>query len=160
MRKLLILAAVSALAIGLVGVGPALAKSSNPVTLNGKVNAKGTKNLSGKSSATLKLEADDFYFSPTFVKVKPGEKVTITFKNEGSATHTFTSTGLSMDKQVSPGKSTKFTLTVPSTGDAFQFHCNFHEGMGMQGAFYTKAGAKVTAASKTTTPGSGASMGY
>jgi plastocyanin len=160
MRKLLILAAVSAFAVGLVGVGPASAKSSNPVTLNGKVNAKGTKDLSGKSSATLTLEADDFYFSPTFVKVKPGEKVTITFKNEGSVPHTFTSTALSMDQQLSPGKSAKFTLTVPSTGDAFQFHCDFHERMGMQGAFYAKAGAKVTAASKTSTPSSGASMGY
>ena len=73
--------------------------------------------------------------------------VTITFKNEGKATHTFTSTALSMDQQVSAGKSAKFTLTVPSTGAAFQFHCNFHEGMGMQGAFYTQAGAKVTAGS-------------
>jgi plastocyanin len=160
MRKLLILAAVSTVAFGLVGVGPASAKSSNPVSLSGKVNAKGTKDLSGKSSATLTLEADDFYFSPTFVKVKPGEKVTITFKNEGKATHTFTSTGLSIDQQVSAGKSTKFTLTVPSTGDAFQFHCNFHKDMGMQGAFYTKAGGKVTAASNTATPTSRSSMGY
>ena len=147
MRKLLILAAVSALAVGLVGVGAAGAKSSNPVTLNGKVNAKGTKDVSAKSSASLEIEADDYYFSPTFVKVKPGEKVTITFKNEGKATHTFTSTALSMDQQVSAGKSAKFTLTVPSTGAAFQFHCNFHESMGMQGAFFTQAGAKVTAGS-------------
>jgi plastocyanin len=146
MRKFLIVVGVSALAVGLLGIAPASAKSSNPVTLNGKVNAKGTKDVSGKSSATLTIEADDFYFSPTFVKVKPGQKVTITFKSDGKVPHTFTSSGLSIDKQISPGKSTKFTLTVPSTGDAFQFHCNFHEGMGMQGAFYTKAGATVPAA--------------
>ena len=159
MRKLLILVAVSALAVGLVGIGPASAKTSKPVTLSGKVNAKGTKDLSGKSSATLELEADDFYFNPTFVKVSPGEKVTIKFKNEGSATHTFTSSALSIDQQVSAGKSAKLTLTVPSTGDAFQFHCDFHERKGMQGAFYTKAGTKITAASKTSTSNMGASMG-
>lgn len=159
MRKLLILVAVSALAVGLLGIGSASAKTSKPVTLNGKVNAKGTKDLSGKSSATLELEADDFSFNPTFVKVNPGEKVTIKFKNEGSTTHTFTSSALSIDQQVSAGKSAKFTLTVPSTGDAFQFHCDFHESKGMQGAFYTKAGAKITAASKTSTSNMGAPMG-
>jgi plastocyanin len=159
-RKLLVLAAVSTMVIGLVGIGPASAKASKPVTLSGKVNNKGTKDISSKATASLELEADDYYFEPTFVKVKAGEKVTITLKNEGSATHTFTSTGLSIDQQVAPGKSAKFTVTVPSSGNAFQFHCNFHQSMGMQGAFYTKAGATVTAASKTSTPTSGASMGY
>ena len=32
------------------------------------------------------------------------------------------------------------TLTVPSSGTAFEFHCSFHGDMGMKGAFYTKAG--------------------
>ena len=160
MRKLCTLVAASTLAVAMLGVAPAAAKTSKPVTLSGKVTNKGTKNISRKSAAKLELEADDFYFSPTFVKVKPGEKVTITLKNEGSATHTFTSDALGIDHQVSAGKSKKFTVTVPSSGSAFQFHCTFHESMGMQGAFYTKAGGKVTAASKTTTPTSGASMGY
>ena len=160
MRKLLILVAVSALAVGLVGVGSASARTTRPVALNGKVNTKGTKDLSGKSTASFELEADDYYFSPTFVKVQPGEKLTITFKNEGDSPHTFTSTALGVDKQLSAGKSAKITVTVPSTGEAFQFHCDFHQSMGMQGAFFTKAGAKVTTAAKTSTPSSGASMGY
>jgi plastocyanin len=78
------------------------------------------------------------------VKVKPGEKVTIELKNEGSATHTFTSDALNVDQQVSAGKSKKFTVTVPSSGAAFQFHCDFHEGKGMQGAFFTKTGGKAS----------------
>jgi len=160
MRRLLILVAVSALAVGLVGIGAAGAKTSKPVTLDGKVNVKGTKDLSGKSVAALELEADDYYFSPTFVKVKPGEKVTITFKNEGNAPHTFTSDTLGVNKQVSPGKSAKVTITVPSTGEAFQFHCDFHGSMGMQGAFFTKVGAKVGAAGKTSTSSAGSSSGY
>jgi plastocyanin len=160
MRKLLILAAVSAMAVGLVGIGPASAKTSKPVTLTGKVNNKGTKDISGKSTATLEVEADDYYFEPTFVKVKPGEKVTIELANEGSQPHTFTSSALSIDHQIAPGKSAKFTVTVPSSGEAFQFHCDFHESMGMQGAFFTKAGTKVSAASKTTAPNTGAMMGY
>ena len=145
MRKLLVLAAAClglwAMAVGVVGVGPASAKSSKPVTLEGKVNNKGTKDISTNTSGSIEIEADDYYFKPTFVKVQPGEKVRITFKNEGSATHTFTSTGLSIDQEVAAGKSTHFTLTVPSDGTAFEFHCTFHQGMGMQGAFFTKPGA-------------------
>ncbi len=57
-----------------MGVAPAAAKTSKPVTLNGKVNNKGSKDISAKAKASLELEAGDFYFKPTFVKVKPGEK--------------------------------------------------------------------------------------
>jgi len=122
------------------GVGPAGAKTSKPVSIDGKVNVKGTKDISSKSAATIDMEADDYYFGPTFVKVKPGEKVTIELENEGNASHTFTSDSLNIDQQVAPGKTKKFTLTVPSDGTAFEFHCSFHEDMGMQGAFFTKKG--------------------
>ena len=70
-----------------------------------------------------------------------GEKVRIEIENEGNTTHTFTSDSLSIDQQVAAGKKAKFTITVPSDGTAFEFHCNFHGDMGMKGAFYTKAGA-------------------
>jgi plastocyanin len=144
MRKLGIFLAASALTLAMVGVAPASAKTTKPVTLDGKVNNKGTKDISKKKAAKLEIEADDFYFSPTFVKVQPGEKVTIELKNEGSATHTFTSDALNIDQQLSSGKSKKVKVTVPSSGTAFQFHCDFHESMGMQGAFFTKAGGKAS----------------
>jgi plastocyanin len=123
-----------------IGMAPAGAKASKPVQVDGKVNVKGTKDISSKKSASIELEADDYYFEPTFVKVQPGEKVRVTLKNEGSAAHTFTSDGLNIDQDVAAGKSVKFTITVPSDGTAFAFHCSFHGSMGMQGAFYTKAG--------------------
>ena len=44
MRKLLLLAAVSAVAFGFLGIGPAVAKP-NPVNLDGKVDAQGTKDI-------------------------------------------------------------------------------------------------------------------
>jgi plastocyanin len=152
MRKLWIPLAAVALALGFVGVAPAGAKTTKPVTLDGKVNNKGTKNISGKKSATLDLEADDYYFKPTFVKVSPGEKVTIEMENEGGTTHTFTSDGLGVDQQLSAGKKKKFTVTVPSSGKVFQFHCSFHGSMGMQGALYTKAGGSATNADAAVTP--------
>ena len=146
MRKFWILLTVTLTGMGVVGVGvgPAAAKASKPVTVEGKVNNKGTKDISSKKTASLELEADDYYFEPTFVKVQPGEKVRITLENEGKATHTFTSDGLNIDQEVAAGKKATFSLTVPSDGTAFQFHCSFHEGMGMQGAFYTKTGGTAT----------------
>jgi plastocyanin len=146
MRKFWILLTVTLTGMGIVGVGvgPAAAKTSKPVTVEGKVNNKGTKDISSKKTATLELEADDYYFEPTFVKVQPGEKVRITLKNEGKATHTFTSDGLNIDQEIAAGKKATFSLTVPSDGTAFQFHCTFHEDMGMQGAFYTKTGGTAT----------------
>jgi plastocyanin len=147
MRRLSILVTTTALALGamgLLGVSPAAAKPSKPVKIDGKVNVKGTKDISAKSTAKIEIEADDFYFGPTFVKVAPGEKVTVELKNEGSAAHTFTSDSLSVDQQVAPGKSKTFTVTVPSSGTAFAFHCDFHQSMGMQGAFFTKTGGTAT----------------
>src|SRR5690242_8630826 len=103
MRKLWVVLTGTLVAIGFTGVGPAGAKSANPVNVSGKVNVKGRKDISSKSSASLELEQDDYYFNPTFVKVKPGEKVTVELKNEGGTTHTFTSDSLNVDEQVSAG---------------------------------------------------------
>jgi plastocyanin len=144
MRRIGVLLTGAALALGFgvgaIGIGPAGAKTSKPVNVDGKVNVKGTKDISSKSAASIDIEADDFYFGPTFVKVKPGEKVTVELENEGNASHTFTSGSLNIDEQVAAGKKAKFTITVPSDATAFRFSCTFHESMGMQGAFYTKKG--------------------
>jgi plastocyanin len=148
MRKLWILVAASLLAIAVVGVGtvgidPAGAKASKPVSIDGKVNVKGKKDVSGKTSGTIELEADNYYFNPTFVKASPGEKITVEFKNDGNTTHTFTSDTLKVDKSLASDKSTKFTFTVPSNATAFQFHCSIHEDLGMKGAVYTKTGGSA-----------------
>jgi plastocyanin len=142
MRRFWVLLTGTTLVLGVMGagIGPAGAKTSKPVSVDGKVTVKGTKDISSKSVASIDIEADDFYFGPTFVKVKPGEKVTVELENEGNTTHTFTSDSLSIDQQVAAGKKAKFTITVPSNGTAFEFHCSFHGDMGMKGAFYTKAG--------------------
>ena len=59
--------------------------------LSGTVNIEGTADVSKKTSPTLEMELDNFYFEPTFVKAKKGETITFDLTNEGSAPHTFTS---------------------------------------------------------------------
>src|SRR5262245_49375287 len=141
-------AAIVVLASGAVPL-PAGAASKPPVDLGQKVTNKGSKDVSSKSKVTIEEEIDDNYFKPTFIKAKAGEKITFKVENEGDATHTFTSDDLSVDKQLSPGKSAKFTVTVPSSGEVFQFHCQFHEALGMAGAVYTKAGASSSSSSSS-----------
>ena len=105
------------------------------VNLPGKTNNKGTKDLSTKGATTsIELEQDDFYFQPTFLKVAPGQKITLELKNEGKSTHTFTSTQLGVDKELSPDSKANVTVTMPMSGNVV-FFCRFHRSSGMQGAF-------------------------
>jgi plastocyanin len=152
-RTLPLLVAAAAL-LFVFTAAPVSAAAKAPVKLGQKVTIKGTKDVSSKSSATLEVEVDDKYFNPTFIKAKAGEKITFTVKNEGSLEHTFTSDDLSIDKTLSPGKSAKFTVTVPGSGAVFQFHCQFHEASGMAGAVYTKAGASATSTATKSSSGS------
>ncbi|HEX9506694.1 MAG TPA: cupredoxin domain-containing protein [Acidimicrobiia bacterium] len=159
MRKVSVVMALFVVVLGAFMVGTAGAGSKKPVTLDGAVNAHGSKDVSKKSSASLEIEMYDFYLEPTYVKVKPGEKLTLALKNSGKAQHTFTSDALGVDKQLAPGQSMKIKVTIPSSGGTTQFHCRFHESMGMQGAFYTKVG--VTASNTPTTKSSSSSgSGY
>ena len=127
--------------LSLVWIGSSGAASPPPVTLSGTTNAHGQGDVSGSSRAKLTLEQDDSYFSPTFIKVKPGEKLTVTIKNEGATAHTFTSPALKINKTIQPDKTTKVKVTIPAAGGTVEFHCDFHQSMGMQGAFYTGTGS-------------------
>jgi plastocyanin len=159
-RTIPLLVAVAAL-VFVFTAAPVSAASKAPVKLGQKVNFKGTKDVSSKSSAKIDMELDDKYFDPTFIKAKAGEKITVELENDGNLPHTFTSDGLSVDQQVDPGKSAKLTFTVPSDGQVFQFHCTFHESAGMAGGVYTKAGANATSTPAATNSSSGSgSYGY
>src|SRR5438105_17756 len=86
------------LILGIAGCGGSSSTSTNstpggatgaPVSLPGRTNDHGTKDV---SSGDVEVELDSFYFSPTFLKVKPNETVTVHLKNESDTVHTFTST--------------------------------------------------------------------
>ena len=104
--------------------------SGNKPQLSGTVNDKGTKTVSGSQ---LDIEADDFYFKPTFVDAKPGTKLTIQIENEGKNEHTFTIDSANVDQDLAPGKKAEVSVTVPASGN-LNFYCRFHRGSGMQGA--------------------------
>jgi len=133
MRRLCVILAL--LALGAAACGSSSDKESSagtpPVSLAGTTTNHGTKT----ASSSMEVEIDDFYFGPTFIKAKAGEKITLELKNEGKAVHTFTSTDLNVDEQLAAGASKKITITAPQTGHAL-FFCRFHQGQGMQGAVF------------------------
>ena len=119
------------------GTGSSSASGSGtgaaPVELDGEVQDHGTAELTG---TTLELEADDFYFEPTFIRAEPGTEVEVAIHNEGDAPHTFTIDGTDIDVEIPTGEAATATVTVPDDG-SLNFICRFHIQQGMQGAFFT-----------------------
>ena len=142
MRRLLVLTVGAAAAVALLG-GVAFAAKNPPVQLEGKVTNKGEKTV---KKGKISIEADDFYFKPTFDKAKPGSTVTVSLKNEGKAQHTFTIPSLGIDTVLDPDQKATVSVTVPTDG-ALGFYCRFHgpnaTNQGMQGAFFSKKGQTV-----------------
>jgi plastocyanin len=143
-----------------------------PVKLTGSVNDKGTQDLTSMGMApSVSISANDYFFQPTFVKVDPGASVKVSLKNASSTEHTFTIDSLGINQTLQPGATANVTVKVPATG-MVAFHCNFHVGQGMQGAFFTSAtgaagatgagaGTATTAPPTSATTGSsGSSGGY
>lgn len=132
---------------------------SDPVQLSGEVNNEGTEDATG--STALEVEADDFYFEPTFIKATPGSTLTLTVGNEGDADHTFTVDDQGIDTEVAPGASADVVVTVPDDGNV-NFYCRFHVGQGMQGAVFTGSGASSGGGGGDDEPdsGGGGTPGY
>src|SRR5438132_12579054 len=98
-RRLLVLIATSALALGLAACGSS------------------SKSTAGSSSAQITIDSG-FAFHPTAVKAGS----TVTVKNDSSATHTVTADGAGgFNVTIDAGKSA--TFTAPAAG-TYPFHCN------------------------------------
>jgi plastocyanin len=139
-------AAAVLVSLAMVGAGAgattAAKGGNNPVKLTGKVNVAGTATATGGAVA---IQMTDFAFNPTFVKVPSGTtSITVSLTNNGQHQHTFTMPSQSVDQVLNPGQSATVTVTVPKSG-AVMFYCRFHKQLGMQGAFFTKKGAKLVA---------------
>ncbi len=104
-----------------------------PVTLEGKTNEHGTKT----ATDGLEVEADDIYFSPTFIRATAGQKFSIELKNEGGARHSFTSPVLKVDQDLEPGATRSLTIEAPASGTAL-FSCRYHQIEGMQGVVFVR----------------------
>jgi plastocyanin len=119
-------------ALALIGLLAACSsEASNTQTLGSTTyNSHGTKSAQGKPS--LEIEADSFYFKPTFVRGDPGKTLQLELKNDSGIQHNFSITSQRIDSDIQPKGSVTVMVTLPSSG-VVAFFCKFHTGRGMNG---------------------------
>ena len=104
---------------------------SRSITLDGVTYADhGTKDVRNRSK--LELEADDYYFSPTFLRGKPVQKLTLVVESEASTLHNISLPALGIDKDIPPKGKVQVDVTFPASG-VLAFSCKFHGPLGMNG---------------------------
>lgn len=132
-------AAVAALAVG--GLTASGADKGKSVVIDGVRYADhGMKDV--RNMSRLPIEADDHYFSPTFMRGKPGQKLTLVVESEGRLLHNITIAPLGIDKDIPPKGKVQVDVTFPASG-VLMFSCKFHGGLGMNGQLQVGDGAPV-----------------
>ncbi len=110
-------------------------KSAKSVTIAGVVyHDHGTRDISGQR--VVKMEADDYYFGPTFLRGKPGQRVRLRVENESGTLHNITIADQQIDRDILPKKTIEVDVTVPPSG-VVTFTCKFHGPLGMNGQLAT-----------------------
>lgn len=86
------------------------------------------------TNGAITVEAGSFYFKPNIIKVKKGEKVTITINNRGGFHDFYIDEFNVKSKTIPGGESTTVEFTPDKTG-SFEFYCSIgnHRAMGMKG---------------------------
>jgi YVTN family beta-propeller protein len=109
----------------------AAGKKSKLVTMSGATYADhGTKDV--RKLSKLELEADDYYFGPTFLRGNPGQRLTLMIENEVGTLHNITIPALGVDKDIPPRGKVQLDVTFPASG-VLTFSCKFHGPLGMAG---------------------------
>jgi plastocyanin len=160
----------SGLLLAAAGCGSSSSSSSGGTTTESGGGGGGQKTIAGvtandhgskavASKGKTEVELDDFYFKPTVLEGKPGEKVTLELKNEGNTEHSFTIDSQGIDKDIQPGDEVEVTVTIPKSG-VVSFYCKFHKSSGMAGALAVTGQAGGTGGmTDTTTTNSGGGGG-
>ena len=108
-------------------------------TIDGVVYTdQGTRDV--RDAAELVLRADDYSFTPTFLRGRPGQRLRVRVENAATTLHNLSVAGLStdgsggrgVDRDLPPGARVDMVLAFPATG-ATRFYCKFHSPLGQNG---------------------------
>lgn len=94
----------------------------------------GTKDVKGKGE--LDLEADNYYFEPTFLRGKPGQKIKVQIKNDSGTLHNFSIPEQQIDVDIPRKGKVLIEIVFPSSG-VVRFLCKYHSSRGMNGELLT-----------------------
>jgi plastocyanin len=89
--------------------------------------------LEVKGQTTIELEADEYYFKPTFLQGAPGQRLKLEIENESGTLHNISLTEQHLDVDIPPKGKVAVEVVFPASG-TMRFFCKFHEAMGMHGA--------------------------
>ena len=174
MRRGVVIVACGLLLLAAAGCGSSSSSSSGTTTeASGSGGGGGQKTIAGVNAndhgtkavadkGKTEVELDDYYFKPTVLEGKPGQKVTLELRNEGQVEHTFTIDSQGIDKDLQPGDEGEVTVTIPKSG-VVSFYCKFHKSSGMAGALAVTGQTGGTGGMTTTTStnsGGGGGGGY
>jgi len=162
MRRGVVIIAGVLLVLAAAGCGSSSSSSSEGTTESSGGGGGGQRSIAGVNandhgtktvSKETEVELDDYYFEPTVIQGKAGQKVTLELKNEGKIEHSFTLDAQNIDKTLPPGEDAKVTVTIPASGSV-SFYCKFHKSSGMAGALAVEgqgAGGSMPGSGGTTT---------
>lgn len=97
-----------------------------------EANNHGQEDVFGETAGKVEIELDDYYFKPTVLNGRPGQKITLELKNEGSVEHNITVPTQDVDRNVEPAEEAEVEVTFPPSGQ-IGFQCKFHDDVGMAG---------------------------
>lgn len=129
-------------------------------------NDHGTGDARGK--AEFEVEADNFYFEPTFIRGDAGKELTLKVTNESKTKHNLSVAGSAVDTDIDAEGTATVKVTVPADGVVL-FFCKYHAGSGMNGellagdaapAAVTKSAGGTPGASGSPTTAGGVSDPY
>jgi YVTN family beta-propeller protein len=103
------------------------------------VSDHGTKEVTGLME--IAVEADDYYFAPTFLHGEPGQPLTLVVENESGTLHNLSIPELQIDQDLPPQARARVQVTLPSSGTV-RFFCKLHAAMGMNGEL--RAGSAIS----------------
>jgi YVTN family beta-propeller protein len=95
------------------------------------ISDHGTLAVTGKKE--IELEADEYYFKPTFLQGTPGQRLKLEIENESGTLHNISLPEQHLDVDIPPKGKVTVDVVFPASG-AVRFFCKFHEALGMHGA--------------------------
>src|ERR1700674_3743647 len=146
--------------LALAAVGPLLllaACSSSDDNATTTTKASQTTSASGGAAqpqAAITVTAVDFSLSPATITASAGQVINVSFKNNGSVTHSFT-VGTTDVTQAAGGASGSGSFTA--SAQTVEFHCKFHPTQ-MKGTITINGSSSNTGA--TSTPVAAIGGGY
>jgi predicted lipoprotein with Yx(FWY)xxD motif len=112
-------------------------------------NDKGTKDAAG--AATLEVEADSYYFEPTFIRGTAGQKIKLDLTNDSSAIHNLSVPALLIDQDIAAKGKAQVEVTLPQSG-VLLFLCKYHTTQGMNGELLVGDAQPQAASAATAAP--------